>query len=115
MLTAIWQQNDKKAHILIWTFSAIVFLAVTILDKLTLNVSLGFNPHIFALLSAIVNSLVSVMLVAGLVLIRQKKFMAHKKVMLTTMALSILFWYFILRIISLPVKPNLEIPTTMDC
>jgi putative membrane protein len=94
MLTAIWQQNDKKAHILIWTFSAIVFLAVTILDKLTLNVSLGFNPHIFALLSAAVNSIVSVMLIAGLILIRQKKFMAHKKVMLTTMALSILFLVF---------------------
>jgi len=94
MLTQTWQKNDKKAHILIWIFSAIVFLAVTILDKITLDVNLGFNPHIFAMLSAGVNSIVSVLLVVGLVFVKQKKYQLHKNTMMFTMALSVLFLVF---------------------
>ncbi len=94
MLTQTWQKNDKKAHILIWIFSAIVFLAVTILDKLTLDVNLGFNPHIFALLSAGINSMVSVLLIAGLIFVKQKKYQLHKNTMMFTMALSVLFLVF---------------------
>lgn len=84
MLTQTWQKNDKKAHILIWIFSAIVFLAVTILDKITLDVNLGFNPHIFAMLSAGVNSIVSVLLVVGLLFVKQKKYQLHKNTMMFT-------------------------------
>lgn len=87
-------KNDKKAHILIWIFSAIVFLAVTILDRIELKVNLGFDPHIFATLSAGVNFIVSVLLIVGLILIKQKKMQAHKNVMLGTMALSVLFLVF---------------------
>ena len=94
MLTQTWQKNDKKAHILIWIFSAIVFLAVTILDKITLDVNLGFNPHIFAMLSAGVNSVVSVLLIVGLVFVKQRKYQLHKNTMMFTMALSVLFLVF---------------------
>jgi putative membrane protein len=94
MLTQTWQKNDKKAHILIWIFSAIVFLAVTILDKITLDVNLGFNPHIFAMLSAGVNSIVSVLLIVGLVFVKQRKYQLHKNTMMFTMALSVLFLVF---------------------
>ena len=94
MLTQTWQKNDKKAHILIWIFSAIVFLAVTILDKITLDVNLGFNPHIFAMLSAGVNSIVSVLLVVGLLFVKQKNYQLHKNTMMFTMALSVLFLVF---------------------
>jgi putative membrane protein len=94
MLTQTWQKNDKKAHILIWIFSAIVFLAVTILDKITLDVNLGFNPHIFAMLSAGVNSIVSVLLIVGLVFVKQKKYQLHKNTMMFTMGLSVLFLVF---------------------
>jgi putative membrane protein len=94
MLTQTWQKNDKKAHILIWIFSAIVFLAVTILDKITLDVNLGFNPHIFAMLSACVNSVVSVLLIVGLVFVKQRKYQLHKNTMMFTMALSVLFLVF---------------------
>ena len=58
----ILQINDKKAHILIWTISAIIFIAISVLDRTTLNISLGFDPHIFAMLSACVNSIVAVLL-----------------------------------------------------
>jgi putative membrane protein len=94
LLTATWKKNDRRAHVLIWIFSAIVFLAVTILDRITVEVSLGFDPHIFATLSAAVNSLVSVLLIVGLILAKQKKFVYHKNVMLFTMALSVLFLVF---------------------
>lgn len=94
ILTQTWKQNDKKAHILIWIFSAIVFLAVTILDRVTVNVELGFDPHIFAMLSASVNSIVSILLLIGLWFAKQRKFNQHKNVMLFTMALSILFLVF---------------------
>ena len=94
MLEATWKQNDKKAYWLIGVFSAIVFLAVTILDQITLEVDLGFNPHIFATLSASVNSAVSVLLLAGLYFVKQKNFVMHKKVMLFAMGLSVLFLVF---------------------
>ena len=88
------QKNDKKAHILIWIFSIIVFLAVTILDRITLEVNLGFDPHIFAKLSAGVNSIVTVLLVIALILVKQKKYELHKKLMMITMILSVLFLVF---------------------
>jgi putative membrane protein len=94
MLQNSLQKNDKKAHILIWTVSAVVFVAITILDRIEVPVDLPFDPHIFAGLSALVNSFVSLLLIIGLVLIKQKKYEAHKKVMLGTMALSILFLVF---------------------
>lgn len=93
-MQASLHKNDKKAHILIWVFSAIVFIAVVVLDKITVDVTLGFDPHIFALLSAVVNSTVSVLLIVGLILAKQKKLIQHKKVMLFTMVLSILFLVF---------------------
>lgn len=90
----ILQINDKKAHILIWTISAIIFIAISVLDRTTLNISLGFDPHIFAMLSACVNSIVAVLLVWALILVKQKKYEAHRNVMLFTMLLSVLFLVF---------------------
>ncbi|MBL7766767.1 MAG: DUF420 domain-containing protein [Chitinophagaceae bacterium] len=94
MLSPAITQNDKKAHILIWIFSAIVFLAVTVLDRITLDVELGFDPHIFALLSACINSMVAILLVVGLMMVKQKKYQQHKNVMMFTMVLSVLFLVF---------------------
>jgi putative membrane protein len=88
------QQNDRKAHWLIWIFSSIVFLAVTVLDRITLDIHLGFDPHIFAKLSALVNSLVAVLLVVALVFVKQRKLELHKNTMLFTMMLSVLFLVF---------------------
>ena len=88
------QKNDQKAHILIWIFSIIVFVAVTVLDRITVDVQLGFDPHIFATLSAGVNSMVAILLVIALIMVKQKKYEQHKKIMLFTMMLSILFLVF---------------------
>jgi putative membrane protein len=85
------KQNDKKARILIWTVSTVVFIAVALLSKVKLGIKLGFNPHIFATLNAVINSIVSLLLVAGLLAVKSKKFFLHKKLMLSAIILSLLF------------------------
>lgn len=91
MLPATFNKNDKKARLLIYTVSIVVFAAVASLSKYKLNVNLGFNVHIFAVANAIINSLVMILLCAGLVTAKQKKYRVHKKIMLTAIVLSVLF------------------------
>src|SRR5215213_6874009 len=84
-------KNDKKARIIIFIFSAIVFIAVTALERFKLNVSLGFNEHIFAKVNAVINSIVAVLLIAGITTAKNKRYETHKKIMLTAIMLSVLF------------------------
>ena len=84
-------KNDRKAKILIYSFSFIVFVAVTLLERVTLDVDLGFNPHIFARLNAVINSVVAVLLVAGLISARRGNYITHRKIMLTAIFLSVIF------------------------
>jgi len=91
MLQPVWHRNDAKAKKLIWTFSIIIFLAVTALSRVKLDVHLGFDPHLFALINAVLNSCVAILLVAALAAVKAKKYEAHKRMMLTAMVLSILF------------------------
>ncbi|MBL7758441.1 MAG: DUF420 domain-containing protein [Chitinophagaceae bacterium] len=91
MLPAAWKKNDKKASVLILVFSAIVFTAVVALSRVKLNADLGFDIHIFARINAIINSIVSVLLVAALLAVKSKRYTQHKKLMLTAMFLSVLF------------------------
>ena len=41
------QRNDRKARILIWTVSIIVFIAVAFLAEIKLNIHLSFDPAYF--------------------------------------------------------------------
>jgi len=91
MLTATWKKNDRKATILIVMFSAIIFAAVSVLGRVTLNVNLGFDPHIFAEANAVINSVVALLLLCGLIAVRTKHYLLHKRIMLTAMFLSVLF------------------------
>lgn len=84
-------KNDQKAKLLIWIVSIVVFIAVAVLSKFKLEVDLGFNPHVFAQINAIINSIVAVLLIAGLVTAKQQKFELHKKIMLAAIVLSVLF------------------------
>lgn len=85
------EKNDKKATVLIVSFSVIVFVAVTVLEKVTLDVDLGFDPHILALVNAVINSIVSVLLLAGLISAKRGAYQTHKKLMLAAIGLSVLF------------------------
>jgi putative membrane protein len=91
MLPPTINKNDQKAKLLIYAVSIIVFAAVVILSKVKLSVSLPFNPHVFATVSAIINSLVAVLLLAGLITVKQKKYALHKKIMMSAIILSVLF------------------------
>jgi putative membrane protein len=85
------QRNDKKAKIFIWSVSIIVFAAVAFLAEVKINIRLSFNPHIFATLNAIINSIVAVLLVAALFAVKSKRYFLHKKLMLSAIVLSLLF------------------------
>jgi putative membrane protein len=91
MIAPSIKKNDKTAKILIYTVSFVVFAAVVLLSKIKLTLDLPFNPHVFATVSAIINSLVALLLVAGLVTVKQKKYELHKKIMMTAIVLSVLF------------------------
>lgn len=91
MLNPVLKKNDRKASVLIIIFSIIVFAAVVLLSRIKLYVDLGFDVHLFALLNAIINSCVAVLLVLALVTVKRRKYETHKKLMLTAMVLSILF------------------------
>ena len=84
-------RNDKKARIIIWTVSIIVFAAVALLAEIKLNLTLSFNPHIFAKANAVINSIVAILLVAALLAVKSGKFILHKKIMLVAIFLSLLF------------------------
>ena len=91
MLEPVLKKNDKLAYILIGVFSAVVLAVVTFLSKFTLDVELPFDKHIFALINAVINSAVAILLIAGLIAVKQKNYTVHKSIMLTAMVLSLLF------------------------
>jgi len=91
MLAPVMKKNDKQAKLLIGIFSVVVLGAVTFLSKFTLSVELPFDKHIFALINALLNATVAVLLVAALIAVKQKNYTAHKNIMLTALLLSVLF------------------------
>lgn len=85
-------RNDNMAAIFIWAVSIIVFVAVAFLAKIKWEFDLPFDPHIFATINAIINSLVALLLVAGLLAVKSRRFILHKKVMIAAIILSMLFF-----------------------
>lgn len=84
-------KNDKKARNIIFFVSIVVFVAVTLLERVTLDVSLGFDPHIFALVNAVINSTVALLLLAGLYTAKNRMLTAHRNIMLLAIGLSVFF------------------------
>ena len=91
MLPPALAKNDRKANWLIIVFSVVVFLLVGYLNRIKLEVNAGFDVHIFALFNAIINSIVTVLLVVGLIAVKQRRYLLHKRLMLTALVLSVLF------------------------
>ncbi|MEP7108560.1 MAG: DUF420 domain-containing protein [Ferruginibacter sp.] len=91
MLQPSLVKNDSKAKLLIWIVSIVVFAAVAFLSKYKLAIDIGFNPHLFATVNAVINSIVAFLLIAGLVAVKQKNYLLHKRIMLTAIVLSMLF------------------------
>ena len=91
MLRPLLEKNDKKAKLIIGALSVIVFAAVVFLSRVQWKLDLGFDVHVIAKINAILNSMVTVLLLAGLAAVKQRKFALHKKIMFTAMLLSALF------------------------
>lgn len=91
MLQPSMVKNDSKAKIIIWIVSVVVFAAVAVLAKFKLNINVGFNVHLFATFNAVINAGVAFLLIAGLITVKQKNYLLHKKIMLTAIILSVLF------------------------
>lgn len=87
-------KNDKKARTWIFLVSIIIFTAVVILGRVKLDVDLGFDEHVFATINAVINTIVSILLVCGLITAKQGSYTTHKYIMLLCIALSVLFLIF---------------------
>jgi putative membrane protein len=85
------QKNDKSARWLILTFSFVVFAAVVLLSRTKVDVDLGFDKHLFAKINAIINSIVTLLLIAGLIAVKAKNYLLHKRIMISAIILSCLF------------------------
>jgi putative membrane protein len=91
MLEPVLAKNDKKARIVIILASVIVTGIIAALGRVQVPVSGDFDVHIFARINAVLNSLVSVLLVAGLIAVKSRNYLLHKRLMLSAMVLSIMF------------------------
>ncbi len=91
MLQPSFVKNDNKAKLLIWIVSIVVFIAVALMSRYKLNVALSFNVHVFATINAVINSIVAILLLAGLISIKSKNYKLHRGIMLAAIALSVLF------------------------
>jgi putative membrane protein len=85
------RKNDKLARWLIWIFSVVIFLTITALGRVKFEVNLGFDSHLFAKANAFINASVSILLVAGLVAVKKRNFIAHKRIMFGALILSVIF------------------------
>ncbi|PSK94661.1 DUF420 domain-containing protein [Taibaiella chishuiensis] len=95
MIPASIKKNDKLANWLITIVSVVIFLVVASLSRIPPPESpFSFNIHVFAFINSLINSVVSVLLIAGLVTAKNRKFVLHKKIMLVAIVLSVLFLVF---------------------
>ena len=91
MLEPVWQKNDGRARAFIIVVSIIVFITISVLSRVKLNVQLGFDEHLFAKINATINSTVSILLVVGLIAVKNKRYLFHKRTMIIAIILSFLF------------------------
>ncbi|MEJ7736244.1 MAG: DUF420 domain-containing protein [Chitinophagaceae bacterium] len=85
------RKNDRKAKWIIILFSLVVFAAIVVLGRTRLNVNPGFNIHLFAGANAVINSMVSLLLIGGLLAVKKRRFLLHKRIMFSALFLSVLF------------------------
>ena len=85
------KKDDTWAKVIIWIISLVVFSAVALLSNLKLKIDPGFNPHVFAILNAYLNTTVAVLLIIALIAVKKKKYFLHRKLMITAIFLSACF------------------------
>jgi putative membrane protein len=102
------KQNDNLARIIIISLSVIVFAIVVLMGKykLLIDVEYPFNRYLFAHIIGGLNSLVAVLLFVGLLQIKNKNVVGHRRTMLASIILSALFLvFYVLHHLSNPDTP----------
>jgi len=94
MFEPLLVKNDKRAYWLIGIFSVVVFSAVSILGKVQVDFGTNFDIHIFARFNAIINSIVSLLLIVGLLSVKRKNYKLHRGAMIGALILSVFFLLF---------------------
>lgn len=86
-------KNDPLAKRWIITISVILFIAIVLLDskRFQPDITLPFSVYTFAFINSVINSIVTVLLIVGLVLVKRKNLEGHKKVMMAAIIGSVLF------------------------
>lgn len=85
--------NDRLYVPVIWVFSIIVPVLVGILltPGLVPPLKLGFDPYVLPKLNAAINSLVSICLIVGIIMIKRRQIQFHRAMMLSAFGLSAIF------------------------
>lgn len=83
--------SERLAKRWIWIFSAVVLTLIVVLNRIKVPAPEGLDVHVFARMNAVVNSAVSVLLLVGLFSARAGRWSLHRGVMLTALALSVVF------------------------
>ncbi len=91
MLPPSLTKNDKQAKWLIGLFSVVVFTVIVLLSRYKLEIDLGFNIHIFAMINAFLNATTAILLIAAVWAVKNGKYVLHKQLMMVALILSILF------------------------
>jgi putative membrane protein len=86
-------KNDKRFIPIIFSLSVIIPLAVLALMLMPENwrIETGIENHIFPLFHAVINGTTAVLLVLGLVFVKNKKIALHRASMVTALLLSSVF------------------------
>ncbi|HYC39766.1 MAG TPA: DUF420 domain-containing protein [Chitinophagaceae bacterium] len=87
----VWKKNDRRARVLIIGLSVVVFIAVVVLGRVKVDVDPGFDVRIFARANAFINATVSLLLVAGMITVKKKRYELHRRMMSAAILLSVLF------------------------
>jgi putative membrane protein len=91
LLPATIKKNDKLAKTVIWIFSFVIFFTITVLGRVKIDVDLGFDSHLFAKANAFINATVSILLVAGMIAVKRRNYLLHKRIMFAALILSVIF------------------------
>ena len=90
-LAPVINKNDRRAKWIIWIFSLVIFITITIIGRVKLDVNLGFDSHLFAKVNAYINAAVSLLLISGMIAVKKRKYLLHKRFMFTALVFSIIF------------------------
>jgi putative membrane protein len=91
MFSPLIRKNDKKYKTIIYLISFVVFGVVVFLDRISIDVKLGFDPRIFAGINALINTAVTILLIAGFFAIKSRQYKFHRTMMFLAMTGSFLF------------------------